>query len=104
MIGILAGSTTSSTPSYPVTVALGESPVTLSDGSGASPVITVGTVANALVVPTSAVSSVGAEHSVSVLTDDKPASAPVEVGVVGPAVTQFISGLAHGPGPTGGAG
>jgi RND family efflux transporter MFP subunit len=95
LIGVLDNSSTS-TPSYPVTVLLASTKTTLFDGAGASLSVDVGAVDNVLTVPSSAVHTTGSQHSVTVLDNGVTSEVPVGVGLVGSGLTQITSGLKAG--------
>lgn len=95
MIGVLDDSSTS-TPSYPVTVVLERAKQTLFDGMGASLIINVGAADDVLTVPSSAVSTAGSRHTVTVLEGGKTSVVTVGIGLVGPVRTQITSGLKAG--------
>ena len=95
MIGILAAAT-GSNPTYSVVLNLGTTSTTLFNGAGASATITVGDVNGALTVPSSAVTTVGSAHSVTVLENGNTKVVQVEIGAVGPALTEITSGLSQG--------
>lgn len=92
-IGLLP-TTGTDTSTYPVTIDL-EGEVAAPEGSTASVQITIGTAADVLTVPSSAVSTMG-RTTVTVLTDGKPVVTPVTVGLVGPARTSITDGLKQG--------
>jgi multidrug efflux pump subunit AcrA (membrane-fusion protein) len=94
-IGLLS-STSGSSATYPVTILLSPAPTTLFEGSGASVTIDVASVTGVLTVPSSAVRTLGATHTVTVLTKGKPVLTRVTVGAVGPDRTQIVSGLKAG--------
>lgn len=95
MIGVL-DSSTGSTTTFPVTVALDPSTDTLFDGAGAAVAITVGQVQNVVSVPSSAVHSLGSLHTVTVLANGKATVTRVGIGAVGTDRTQITSGLTAG--------
>jgi multidrug efflux pump subunit AcrA (membrane-fusion protein) len=96
-IGVIP-TTSGSTTVYPVVIGLNGSPQGLRNGGGAAVTITLNHVADALTVPTSAVRSAagGALHSVTVVSGSKTTTVPVQVGAVGPDLTQITSGLQEG--------
>jgi multidrug efflux pump subunit AcrA (membrane-fusion protein) len=94
-IGVLSTST-SSTPEYPVTIALDPQEDTLYEGSSAQASITVAGGTDVLVVPTSAVRATGTARTVAVLRDGKVTDVTVEVGAVGQETTEITSGLEAG--------
>jgi multidrug efflux pump subunit AcrA (membrane-fusion protein) len=97
-IGLLpvSGTTGSGTPSYPVTIAFGGSGQTTFAGSGASVTLHLAVAHQAVTVPTSAVHALGGTHIVTVLRKGKATVTRVQVGAVGPDLTQITSGLSAG--------
>jgi trimeric autotransporter adhesin len=65
-------------------------------GSSAAVSLTTATVASALVVPTSAVRTVGTRHVVEVLSGSTVSPVAVTTGATGPLRTEVLSGLAVG--------
>lgn len=92
-IGLLP-TTGTDTSTYPVTIEL-DGEVGAPEGSTASIQLTVGTAADALTVPSSAVSTRG-RTTVSVLTDGKLVVTPVTIGIVGTTRTSITEGLKKG--------
>ncbi|HEY2764958.1 MAG TPA: HlyD family efflux transporter periplasmic adaptor subunit [Pseudonocardiaceae bacterium] len=111
-IGLLAtaGSTsTSGSVSYPITIGLidpgrqlpegGRQLVEgqqLIEGQSASVSIMLAHVSDTLTVPSSAVHTLGANHTVTVLRGGSPTNVRVTLGTTGPTRTQVLSGLAAG--------
>lgn len=95
-IGLLASTTSSGSPSYPVTISLPSSAEQLFPGATASVSIITSTANAAVTVPTSALHLAGANASVSVLVNGKPQVRRIGVGVIGPSVTEVRSGLTAG--------
>jgi multidrug efflux pump subunit AcrA (membrane-fusion protein) len=97
LIGVLNTSGTSgTTTTYPVTVVLDPTTVTLFDGAGATVAIAVGTASNVLTVPISAVHALGTLATVDILKAGKLSVVRVTTGVVGLDVVQIKSGLTAG--------
>ena len=90
--------TSGSTTNYPVVIGLNGSPEGLRNGGDANVTITLNQVNGVLAVPTSAVRTAGggAFHVVQVLTGSKTQTTPVQVGSVGPDLTEIKSGLQEG--------
>ena len=90
--------TSGSTTNYPVVVGLNGSPEGLRNGGDANVTITLNQVNDVLAVPTSAVRTAGAGafHIVQVLSGSKTQITPVQVGAVGPDLTEIKSGLQEG--------
>ena len=95
-IGILSDSSSSSTPTYPVTVLLKPAGTTLYNGSGAIVTVTVGNSNGVLTVPTSAITTVGSRHTVTTVANGVSAVVPVEIGAMGTDLTEITSGLKAG--------
>lgn len=92
-IGLLPNSNNGTT-TYPVTLEL-EGTTSAREGTTASISLVVGTVNDALIVPSSAVST-ARRTTVSVLSDGKVTPTTVTVGVVGPTRTSITKGLKQG--------
>ena len=85
---------TTATATYPITIGLQASG--LYSGSGANVAIMVKSSKDVLTVPTSAVSSFGSLHSVTVLASGTATRRVVTVGTTSAARTQITSGLKRG--------
>ncbi|GAB2999607.1 HlyD family efflux transporter periplasmic adaptor subunit [Amycolatopsis acidiphila] len=94
-IGLLASTTSSGSPSYPVTISL-PSGGELFPGATASVSIITSTANAAVTVPTSAVHLIGGNASVTTLSGGQTQTKRVTVGVVGASVTEIKSGLSAG--------
>ncbi|MBV8982437.1 MAG: biotin/lipoyl-binding protein [Acidimicrobiia bacterium] len=96
-IGVVP-TTSGSTTTYPVVIGLNGSPEGLRNGGDADVTITLNQVTGVLAVPTSAVRTAGAGafHIVQVLTGSTTRTTPVQVGAVGPDLTEIKSGLQEG--------
>jgi len=96
-IGVVP-TTSGSTTTYPVVIGLNGSPDGLRNGIDASVTITLNEVNGVLAVPTSAVRTAGAGafHIVMVLSGSKTQTMPVQVGAIGPDLTEIKSGLSEG--------
>ncbi len=82
---------------FPVTINLTGSTQSLYDGSSANVTIQTSKVSNVVTVPTSAISRNGNLYQVDVLTaKNKSVTTTVNVGAVGPSVTQILSGVTPG--------
>lgn len=92
-IGLLP-TTGTDTSTYPVTIEL-DGEVAAPEGSTASIQVTIGTAADVLTVPSSAVSTTG-RTTVSVLEKGRPVITPVTIGVVGPTRTSITEGVKKG--------
>lgn len=91
----LTASTQSGNTVYPVSIAFDDTGA-LKDGSTASVTIDTRVTDAVLTVPTSAVTVLGARHSVDVAEDGKVHTVAVGVGAVGPTFTEITSGLRTG--------
>jgi HlyD family secretion protein len=89
-----SSSSTSSSATYPVTISLDTSG--LYSGSGADVSIVVKKLSNVLAVPTSAVTGLGALHTVMVQSGGKAKRQIVVVGASDASYTQITSGLTSG--------
>jgi multidrug efflux pump subunit AcrA (membrane-fusion protein) len=84
----------SSTATYAVTISLASGG--LYSGSGADVAILIKRSSNVLTVPTSAVTSLGTLHTVTVLDGGKVQRKVVTIGAAGPTLTEVKSGLTAG--------
>jgi multidrug efflux pump subunit AcrA (membrane-fusion protein) len=81
---------------YGVTLTLNKVPTGAKVGQTVSVVVTTGTAANALMVNSAAVTTVGTVHTVTVVADGQTERRPVEIGLKGDQTTQITSGLQAG--------
>jgi len=81
---------------YGVTVTLSDTPRKVRLGQTASVSIVTGVARNVLTVPSSAVTSVGNNSTVTVLQNGQQSVRPVQVGLVGDSSTEITSGLSEG--------
>ncbi len=81
---------------YPVTIGFTGDTTGLLDGGTAQVTIVTLSATRALAVPTSAITTTGTRHTVTVLHDDTPRTVAVEVGAIGPTWTQLTGGVAQG--------
>ena len=81
---------------YGVTVSLVDPPTSLKLGQTASVSITTGTKSDVLSVPTSAVTTVGTRHSVTVRKDGTDSVVQIQTGLTGDSTTEVTSGLSEG--------
>jgi HlyD family secretion protein len=95
-VSAMPTSTTSATTSYGVVVSLPATASSLGNGAIGSLAITTGSASSALAVPTSAITTNGNQHTVTVLEGSTTRQVPVRVGVVGPTYTEILSGLSAG--------
>ncbi|MGA9694537.1 MAG: HlyD family efflux transporter periplasmic adaptor subunit, partial [Pseudonocardiaceae bacterium] len=95
-IGLLATSGASGSAGYPVTIGLTGNGQQLFAGQSASVSIMLAHVSSALTVPSSAVHTAGANHSVTVLRNGTASNVRITVGAIGPTRTQVLSGLNPG--------
>jgi hypothetical protein len=94
-VGVVNQSETS-TPSYTATITLDAESGALFDGSSAQVSVTVANAAGVIVVPTSAVTTTGGSRTVQVVENGVATTVTVEVGAVGPELTEITSGLQEG--------
>ena len=92
----LSSITSNNVIQYPVTVTLQNVPAAVRLGATASVSITTGSAADALYVPSSAVTSIGRRRTVTVVRGGTETVVPVQVGLVGDRGTQILSGLSEG--------
>jgi multidrug efflux pump subunit AcrA (membrane-fusion protein) len=92
----IAADAAATTTSYRVTIGLEGDTANLHNGSTATTSITTNGVAAALAVPTSAVTTTGTRHTVTVLNGTITKVTQIQVGVVGATWTQIRSGLTAG--------
>jgi macrolide-specific efflux system membrane fusion protein len=78
---------------YGVTLSLDKIPAGAKVGQTVSVSVTTGTVDNALMVSSAAITSVGTRHTVTVVSNGQQQVTPVEVGLVGDTETQITSGV-----------
>ena len=94
-IGVLAANS-STTTTYPVTIALDSSELGQLSGAEADVEIIVERAANVTAVPSSAVRTVGSVHLVTVMDGTTTKATPVTLGTVGDVLTQVTSGVTPG--------
>ena len=94
-IGLLS-STSGSLTTFPVVIALNEGSPALHDGVGADVTVTTGSAANEVLVPNSAITTIGTRHVVTVVANGKSQVTAVTVGLAGPDVSQVTAGLKVG--------
>ena len=94
-VGVIA-TTSSGVASFPVTLAVTGSPASLYAGGTASVSIIVKEVADALVVPTAAITTVDGKTVVTLVKDGQQVSTPVALGMVQGNLTQITAGLSEG--------
>lgn len=81
---------------YPVQVSLATAPPGVGVGSTANMSITTGSKSGVLVAPTSAITTVGNRHTVTVRRGDQDVVVPVEIGLVGDTTTEIVGGVNEG--------
>jgi HlyD family secretion protein len=96
-VGLLAA-TDSGTATYPVGVSLTGAPLSLASGSDATVSVVTATVDDVVTVPSSAVTrtAAGSTGVVRLLVGDQLTTTRVEIGAVGPVLTEIRSGLKAG--------
>ncbi len=87
---------TSSTPIYRVVIALADPHANLDNGATATAAIVTQQAQNALAVPTSAVTTTGTRHFVTVLDGTNTSRVAVTTGVIGDRYTEVTSGVRAG--------
>lgn len=93
----LVGTTSDTSTTYPVTIALNRSEgLQLTSGAGAEVAFVTKHVTNVTTVPSSAVRTVGTLHLVTRYENGKVSTVRVTVGVVGDVLTQIESGVSRG--------
>jgi macrolide-specific efflux system membrane fusion protein len=88
-----SATTSNNVVTYGVTLSLDKIPAGAKVGQTVSVAVTTGTVQNALVVNSAAITSVGNRHTVTVVSNGQQQIRPVEIGLVGDTGTQITSGL-----------
>jgi hypothetical protein len=94
-IGLMNVSSTTS-PSYDVTVAITDKGVKLLNGTSAKLAVTAATAKSVLTVPTSALHNTASTHTVDVLKNGQSVPTTVKIGASGNQVTEITSGLSKG--------
>jgi len=90
------GTTSSGVTSFPVTISVTGNPAGLYPGASADVELVTRYVANVLVVPTSAVHTIGTSSYVDLLKNGKEVQQTIGIGATGSAETQVTSGLKAG--------
>ncbi|MEV6842237.1 HlyD family efflux transporter periplasmic adaptor subunit [Actinoplanes sp. NPDC051411] len=91
-----SATTSNNVVTYGVTLSLDKIPAGAKVGQTVSVSVTTGTVDNALMVSSAAITSVGNRHTVTVVSNGTQQLTPVEVGLVGDSDTQITSGVQEG--------
>lgn len=94
-IGVVS-STSGSVTTFPVTVTLASGSRAVHDGVGADVTITTGTTTNAILVPNSAITTIGTRHTVTVVSGGNSQTVAVTLGLVGGDTSQVTAGLKAG--------
>jgi len=92
----LTSITSSNVIQYPITVTLKNAPDTVKLGASTNVSVVTGSVENALYVLSSAVTTLGRNHTVTLVNGATETVVPVEIGLVGDRGTQILSGLKDG--------
>lgn len=92
----LVSSTSGSVTTFPVTVTLASGSRAVHDGVGADVTITTGTTTNAILVPNSAITTIGTRHTVTVVSGGTSQTVAVTLGLVGGDTSQVTAGLKAG--------
>jgi macrolide-specific efflux system membrane fusion protein len=91
-----SATTSNNVVTYGVTLTLDKIPAGAKVGQTVSVAVTTGTVDNALMVSSAAVTSVGTRHTVTVVANGQQQLTPVQVGLIGDNDTQITSGVQEG--------
>jgi macrolide-specific efflux system membrane fusion protein len=91
-----SATTSNNVVTYGVTLSLTKIPAGAKVGQTVSVAVTTGTVDNALMVSSAAVTSVGTRHTVTVVANGQQQLTPVQVGLIGDTDTQITSGVQEG--------
>jgi HlyD family secretion protein len=94
-IGIVS-TTSGSLTTFPVTVTLADGSRRIHAGVGADVVLTTGTASDAVLVPNSAITSIGTRHVVTVVTGSSTKTVIVTLGLIGTDASQVTGGVAAG--------
>ncbi|WP_211764903.1 efflux RND transporter periplasmic adaptor subunit [Kutzneria sp. CA-103260] len=92
----MLASSSSTVPSYPVTIGVTGTPTGLHPGASATVAITVKQVSDAVVVPTAAIHYENGNAVVYQMSNGKQVSKPVTTGMTSGGQTQIVSGLSDG--------
>ena len=92
----MLASSSSTVPSYPVTISVTGTPTGLYPGASATVAITVKQVTDAVVVPTAAIHYESGNAVVYQMSGGKQVSKPVTTGMTSGGQTQIVSGLSDG--------
>jgi HlyD family secretion protein len=95
-IGLVASSSSGSSTTYPVVIALTDPDVGLPDGGLASVRIVTAATDAVTAVPTSAVTTTDTGHTVVVVKGGSPETIDVEVGTIGSTWTEITNGVSTG--------
>jgi multidrug efflux pump subunit AcrA (membrane-fusion protein) len=87
---------TASAPAYKITIGLAADAPGMPAGQSATVSISTAHVTDVVAVPSSAVHTNGAERTVTLLEGSTTRVVPVQVGAVGPALTEIVSGVQPG--------
>jgi multidrug efflux pump subunit AcrA (membrane-fusion protein) len=90
------GTTSSNVVQYPVTVSVSDPPATARLGASVSVTITTGSAEDALILPTTAITTSGTRHTVQLLKNGVATPTVIETGLEGSSTTEITSGLAAG--------
>ncbi|WP_250037412.1 efflux RND transporter periplasmic adaptor subunit [Paractinoplanes maris] len=91
-----SATTSGNVVTYGVSLSLDKVPTGVKAGQTVSVAVTTGSVENALMVSSAAVTTAGNRHTVTVLDGAAEQVRPVEIGLVGDTVTQITSGVDAG--------
>ncbi|MFI5927014.1 efflux RND transporter periplasmic adaptor subunit [Micromonospora sp. NPDC051543] len=91
-----SATTANNVVTYGVTLTLGKVPAGAKVGQTVSVAVTTGSVQDAVMVSSAAVTTAGNRHTVTVLTDGRQETRAVEIGLEGDAATEITSGVEVG--------
>jgi multidrug efflux pump subunit AcrA (membrane-fusion protein) len=91
-----SGTTSSNVVQYPVTVSVDDPVASARLGASVSVTITTGSAENALILPTSAITTSGSRHTVARLKNGVTTTTVIETGLEGSSTTEITSGLSAG--------
>ena len=91
-----SGTSTSSVTAYPVTILLDQTDVDIYPNMAIEADIITNSVANAIMVPTTAITTTGGTSTVQIMIDGKPVVTTVEIGIANDSHTIITSGVSEG--------
>ena len=91
-----SGTSTSSVTSYPVTILLDQTDVAIYPNMAIEADIITDSVANAIMIPTTAITTSGGTSTVQIMKNGKPETVTVEIGTANDSYTVITSGVDEG--------